>query len=165
MQINTEFLSVFAQKEINRFKMKTGVFLFLVKDNNILLLRRYKTGIDDGNYVVPMGGVDANETLVSAIVREAYEEANIIIKPEDLSMCHLMHRLHPMPQNLSFQQIDVFFYAQNYTGTIENKEPHKCDELKFYPLDNLPENIAPFILYAIKAMQKQQIFSEFGWTK
>lgn len=163
MQLAEQLLSTFRQKEATRFKVKLGVFLFLVQDDSILLLRRYKTGIDDGSYVVPMGSVDQGETLTTALVREAQEEANIIIKPEWLHVCHVMYRYHHMPHNLSFEQMDIFFYTQTYQGAIENNEPHKCDELKFYPLNNLPTNTVPFIRCAIENMGKGQIFSEFGW--
>lgn len=163
MQLTNNFLSVFAHKETQRFKLKVGVFLFLVQNNNILLLRRYKTGIDDGNYVVPMGGINGNETLTAAIMREAYEETNIIVHPEDLNVCHIMHRFHPMPDNLSFEQIDIFFYAEKYSGIIKNREPHKCDELRFYPINDLPKNTVPFVRAAIETITIKQLFSEFGW--
>lgn len=163
MQTTEAFLSVFAQKEAKRFKLKVGVFLFLVQDGQILLLRRHKTGIDDGCYVVPMGGIEGKETVTSALIREAAEEANIILQPQDVKMCHLMHRFHPMPQGLSFEQIDIYFKAERYQGVIQNMEPHKCDELRFYPLDNLPAKTAPFIQQAIRGMVEGQSFSEFGW--
>lgn len=163
MQTTNTFLSVFAQKELKRFKLKVGVFLFLVQDRQILLLRRHKTGIDDGRYVVPMGAIEGGETVTSAIIREAAEEANVILKPENLHMCHLMHRFHPMPQELSFEQMDVFFRAETYEGIIQNLEPHKCDELNFYPLNNIPEKTAPFIRHAINCMESGEQFSEFGW--
>jgi 8-oxo-dGTP diphosphatase len=149
MQHTEASLATFAQKESQRFRLKTGVLLFLVQNNHILLSRRYKTGIDDGNYVVPMGGIEGGEPLTSAIVREAQEEANIILEPTDLRVCHVMHRYHPMPKDLSFEQIDVYFYATTYAGIIKNNEPHKCDDLAFFPLNNLPKNIAPFIQSAL----------------
>lgn len=163
MQATEQFLSTFIQKEKQRFKVKIGVFLFLMDHDNILLLRRYKTGIDDGKYVVPMGSVDKNETLTTAIIRETQEEANIIISPELLQVRHVMYRYHSMPHDLSFEQMDVFFYTQTYQGIIKNNEPHKCDELKFYPVSNLPINTVPFIKSAIENMRKGQFFSEFGW--
>lgn len=159
------FLSIFAQKELKRFKLKVGVFLFLIQNQQILLLRRHKTGIDDGRYVVPMGAIEGNETVTSAIIREAAEEANIILRPQNLRVCHLMHRFHPMPEGLSFEQIDIYFQTETYEGTIKNLEPHKCDELKFYSLNNIPEKTAPFIRYAIDCMIKGQFFSEFGWVE
>jgi 8-oxo-dGTP diphosphatase len=162
-KIKNSSLAIFAQKEALRFKLKVGVFLFLVQNDQILLLKRHNTGIDDDHYVVPMGGIDGNETLTAALVREAYEEANILLNQEKINLCHIMHRLHFMPENLSFEQIDIFFLAHEYNGTIENKEPHKCSELKFYPIDNLPENTVPFIQYALERTLKKEFYSEFGW--
>lgn len=157
------FLSIFAEKEKKRFKLKVGVFLFLIENDQILLLRRHKTGIDDGFYVVPMGAIEGDEIVTSAVIREAVEEANILLKPENLEMCHVMHRFHSMPQGLSFEQIDIFFRAEKYVGNVQNLEPHKCDELSFYPLENLPIKTAPFIRYAIDCMLSGKLLSEFGW--
>lgn len=163
MQTAGDFFSVFAQKESKLFKLKTGVFLFLVQNDHILLSRRFKTGIDDGMYVVPMGGLNGQETATAAIMREAEEETAVILKPENLQVCHVMHRYHPMPQGLSFEQIDIFYLATEYEGTIQNLEQHKCDELKFYPIRQLPKNTAPFIQYAVECYLNGQFFSEFGW--
>lgn len=164
MTTSQSFLSLFAQKEKQRFKLKAGVLLFLIQEENILLLRRYQTGIDDGLFVVPMGGHDGNEPLTMSLVREAQEETNIKIRPDDLEVCHVMHRRHPMPDGLTFEQIDVFFKAHTYEGIIQNMEPHKCDQLKFFPLNDLPQNTAPFIRHAIQCMSNKKFYSEFGWN-
>lgn len=153
----------FARKEAHRFRLKVGVFLLLIEHNNILLLRRYQTGIDDGCYVVPMGSIDGDERVSEALIREVREEANIILKPQDMRVCHVMHRLHTMPDGYSFEQIDVFFKASAYEGIIKNLEPHKCDELQFFPLDNLPEKTVPAIRHAISCSVEGRFFSEFGW--
>ncbi len=163
MNEENTFLSLFAKKESKRFKLKVGIFLFLIQNHKILLLRRHNTGIDDGLYVVPMGAIEGLETVTSAVIREAAEESNIRLKPENLEMCHVMHRFHPMPQGLSFEQIDIFFRTEIYEGNIQNLEPHKCDELCFYPLDNLPAKTASFIQHAISCMLSGKLLSEFGW--
>ncbi len=41
-------------------------------------------------------------------------------------------------------------------------EPDKCDDLQFFPLDNLPDMIEPF-RGAIDCIQKGITYSEFGW--
>jgi 8-oxo-dGTP pyrophosphatase MutT (NUDIX family) len=157
------FTTSYALKDSQRFKLKAGVFLFLIQNGQILLLRRYQTGIDDGLYVVPMGAHDGKEPLTSSLIREAKEEANVILKPEDITVCHTMHRLHTMPDGFSFEQIDLFFKAEVYEGIIENMEPHKCDDLRFFPIDNLPNNIVPFIHQAIRCLESNVCYSEFGW--
>lgn len=160
---NQNFLETFVAKEAQRFKMKVGVFLFLMRQDEILLLRRYRTGIEDGMYVVPMGGHDGKEPLTHAVIREAEEEAGVSMRAKDLSVCHVMHRYHKMPQGLSFEQMDIFFKAEKYDGVITNREPDRCDELKFFSLHALPMNTSAFIKRAIMAMQNGQVYSEFGW--
>ena len=48
-----------------------------------LLLRRYNTGWRDGEYTLPPGHVDGNETIRSELRREAMEEIGISIKLSD----------------------------------------------------------------------------------
>jgi 8-oxo-dGTP diphosphatase len=153
----------FLEKEARRFKVKVGVFLFLIENENVLLLRRHNTGIADGCYVVPMGGLLDGETVTQAVTREAKEEAGILLKAADAQVCHVMHRFHRMPEGYTFPQIDVYFRAEQWEGCINNCEPHKCDELKFYSLRALPEKTEPFISHAAMCMQKGVFFSEFGW--
>lgn len=155
---------LFLEKEAKKFKVKVGVFLFLIQDNNILLLRRYNTGIADGCYVVPMGGLLEDETVTQAVIREAREETAVILKPEKIHVCHVMHRFHRMPEGYSFPQIDVYFQTKQWEGTITNCEPHKCDELKFFPLESPPEKTEPFILHALKCAKNGVFYSEFGWS-
>jgi 8-oxo-dGTP diphosphatase len=157
------FLSVFQQKEAVRFKLKVGLFLLLIQNNQILLLRRYRTGIEDGMYVVPMGGHDGKIPVTDTLIREAEEEAGIRLKPEDVTFCHVMHRLQHMLNELSFEQIDLYFKAESYEGIIENRESDKCDDLQFYPLDALPDTMSPCVLQAIQCTQNKQFFSTFGW--
>ena len=156
-------LSLFQHKDSKRFRIKVGVFLFLFEHDSVLLLRRFKTGIADGLYVVPMGGLGEKETVTKAIIREAKEEADITLQPENLRVSHVMHRLHHMPDGTNFEQIDMFFTTRTYKGVIQNREPHKCDELKFYPLNKLPKTTEGFIVQALNCIERGVYFSEFGW--
>ena len=154
----------FLEKEARRFKVKVGVLLFLTQNDEVLLLRRFQTGIDDGMYVVPMGGLKPDETVSQAMIREAEEETGVLLNPSQLEVCHVMHRLHQMPDGYAFTQIDVFFRADQWEGTIVNNEPDKCDELKFFPIKALPEATVPCIAHAIQCIQNNAFFSEFGWS-
>ena len=58
-----------------RYTMPVAVHLFLIKDGRILLLRRFNTGYEDGNFTVVAGHVDGNESYIDAMLREAKEEA------------------------------------------------------------------------------------------
>ena len=130
----------------------------------MLLLRRFQTGIEDALYVVPIRGIDGNRATHLSCDPRTKEEINIDLKPEDVSVCHVMHRFHSMPKRLSFEQIDVFFRVKHYEGVITNNEPDRCDELTFFPLNNLPQATAPFIRHALHCIQKGESFSEFGFV-
>lgn len=142
---------------MSRFKMRVAVHLISKNNNKVLLLRRYNTGYEDGNYSVVAGHVDGNETIISAMKREAKEEACIDIDEKDLKIVQVMHR------KAEDESIDYFLYCEKYTGNIIIGEPNKCDELKFYEIDKLPKNTIPYIKQAIENHKNGVEFSTFGF--
>ncbi|GHO66341.1 hypothetical protein KSC_052330 [Ktedonobacter sp. SOSP1-52] len=137
--------------------LPVAVHLFLVQEQSILLLRRYNTGYEDGNYSVIAGHLDGGEEVKQAMIREAYEEANIEISPADLQVVGIMHR------RAEDERIDFFLAAQRWHGELRNNEPHKCDELAWYPLTSLPENIIPYVRQALENYRAGRWFDSFGW--
>ncbi|MBI2707780.1 MAG: NUDIX domain-containing protein [Proteobacteria bacterium] len=155
----------FHAAESKRFKVKIGVFLVLLKDDSLLCLRRHQTGIEDGLYVVPMGGLQEGETPLQAVVREALEEVNLIIKDKDLILRHVMYRKHTQPDGYFFYQQDLFFVTDQFTGILRNLEPHKADDVRFFTLKDLPKTLSPFIGQAIKCILADVPYSEFGFSE
>lgn len=143
---------------MERFKLVVAVHLILIENGKILLLRRYNTGYEDGNYSVVAGHIDGNENVIQAMQREALEEAGIQIEENDLQIAHVMHRKTPERES-----IDYFLTCQNYAGQIQIMEKNKCDELKFYDLEHLPENVIPYVRKAIEYYQTGVSFSIYGW--
>lgn len=140
-----------------RHKVIPASYLVLIKDNKILLQRRFNTGYEDGKYSVVAGHVDKGETFTEAIIREVKEEAGIILEAEDLSVVHVMNR------NIQDdERIDIFFIAEKWTGNIENKEPNKCDDLSWFDLDDMPDNVIPYIKKAINCIKNKVVYSEFN---
>ncbi|MBS9775309.1 NUDIX domain-containing protein [Candidatus Gracilibacteria bacterium] len=138
-------------------------YLFLKKDEKIFLLRRFNTGFMDGFYTTIAGHVDAGETFSQAVVREAEEEAGIIVKQDDVKMVHTMHR---KKQSETFnERVDIFFTVENWEGELRNTEPHKCDDMQWFDANNLPENMVPYVQHAIECIEKNMPYSEFGWEK
>lgn len=134
-----------------------AVHLFFIQDDKILLLRRFNTGYEDGNYSVVAGHVDAGETVTQAAVREAHEEAGVRIQPGALQVIHVMNRK-------SFdERIDFFVRVTAWEGEIRNMEPEKCDDLSWFALASLPTNLIPYVRAAIQNYQQGSFYSELGW--
>lgn len=143
-----------------RFTYIGSAYLFLIKDDKILLQRRFQTGFEDGNYGVPAGHLDGGETAREGCAREIKEEIGIDIKPEDLAVVHVMHR-----SATNDERVDFFMTTSKYEGEITNCEPHKCDDLSWFPLDALPDNIVDYVATAIAYHQRGIQYSEYGWDK
>ena len=107
------------------FLAPIAVHLLLVREGRVLLLRRYNTGYEDGNYSVVAGHVEGGEELKTAMVREAREEAGIGILPSDLEVVGAMH------VKTDKEYISFFFKASVWSGDVTNMEPDKCDELRW----------------------------------
>ncbi len=112
----------------------------------------------DGFYGVPAGHLDGWETARQGCAREIKEEIGIDIKPNDLEVVHVMHRKAEKDE-----RIDFFMTAKTYSGQIINLEPHKCDDLSWFDLDALPENIIDYVKIAIQNYKNGITYSEFGY--
>lgn len=142
-----------------RFKLIPSVYILLIKDNKILLLRRFQTGFEDGKYGLVAGHADGGETMREAMIREAREESGIELIKDDLDLVLTMHRIG------KDERVDFFFTTKKWKGEIKNMEPNKCDDLSWFPLNQLPENTIPYIKIAIDCYLKGINYSEFGWKK
>lgn len=145
-------------KKREQFKVYVAAYLALIQNDRILLLRRFNTGYQDGKYSLVAGHLDGGETVEECIIREAKEEANIDLSREDLQVKHIMHR------NASDREyMDVYLTATGWNGELKNMEPHKCDDLSWFPLTALPENLIDEVRFALEKMQQGVFFSEVGW--
>ena len=140
-----------------RFKIVPTSHLILIKDNKILLTRRFNTGWQDGNYSVVAGHLDGNETFLQAMVREAEEEANINLEEKHLNVVHVMHR------KSDDERIDFFIQARNWKGIPKIMEPNKCNDMKWFDINDLPNNTIQYIRQAIENIQRRVFYNESGW--
>ncbi len=131
--------------------------LFLLRGDAVLLARRCNTGYEDGNYSVVAGHLDGGEEVIAAAIREAREEASITIAPADVRVVGVMHR------KSDDERVDFFCTATRWSGAIENAEPHKCDALAWFSLDDLPDNMVPYVRRALETYRCGQWFESFGW--
>jgi hypothetical protein len=58
------------------------------------------------------------------------------------------------------ERLDFFFTAKKWRGKPKIMEPNKCNDLRWFDLNNLPENIIPYIKQAINCILNNIIYSE-----
>jgi 8-oxo-dGTP diphosphatase len=138
-------------------KFPVTVHMFFLRQNKLLLIRRYQTGYMDGHYSVPAGHLDGNEPVRRAAVREANEEIGVQIDPGDIDFAGVFHRSE------GDERVDFFVQVRVWKGEPFNAEPEKCDELCWTDINDLPENTIPYIRRAIENYQTGVLFEEFGW--
>lgn len=143
----------------SKLKSYVCVYLILRKENKILLSLRQNTKFEDGKWSLIAGHVEENENATNAMIREALEEANIEILPENLKVVYTMDRITPKRQN-----IDIFFNCSGYLGELSNNEPHKCGGLSFFDINNIPNNTVNYVKKAISDIENGIIYSEFGYN-
>ncbi len=141
-----------------RFKLSLSVFLLLIEENNVLLIKRSNTGWMDGFYSVPAGALDGQENLVQAVIREAKEEVNVTVAKKDIRLAHTMHNI-----THGEEWIGAFFVAEKWKGTPMVNEPEKHGEIRWTSLDKLPKNIIPYVKQACKSYKENKPYSEYGW--
>src|SRR5687767_753985 len=140
-----------------RARFPVTVHLLFFRENQILLLRRFNTGFRDGEYSVPAGHLDGNETVMAAAAREAVEETGVRIEAGEIAFSSVMHR------NEGDERVDFFVHVRSWQGEPVNAETDKCDELSWTDINDLPSNTIPYVRRAIHNHLNHVKFDEFGW--
>lgn len=126
-----------------RFSVVPAVYLLLRRGDEVLLQLRAGTGYFDGHWACGAAGhVDAGETVVAAVLREAAEELGVAVREEDLELVTLMQRTDGTDRPIE-QRFDVFFQTRRWRGEPRAIEPDKAAEIAWFPLAGLPDAVVP----------------------
>ncbi len=141
----------------DRYRLIPEVYLILERDDHVLLLRRFQTGYEDGNYGLVAGHLEAGESAIAGIIREAREEAGLALRQDDLELVHVVHR------SARDGCMGLFFRCRRWAGEPVNAEPHKCDDLSWFGYDELPSNTIAYIRHALILARDGTAYSDEGW--
>ena len=83
------------------------------------------------------GKARCGESIEQTMQRELKEEIGVDVELEDMKVVNLFTT--QSSESILFYQIGLLI--SKYSGEIKNMEPEKCGELKFFDLNNLPENL------------------------
>lgn len=131
--------------------------ILLRRDDRVLMGERRNSAFGAGEYHVPAGHLENDETIVDGIIREASEETGIRLRPEDIELLYVLHFRG------TSDRLSLFFTADRWSGEIENREPDKCAGWEWIPITNLPANTVPYARHAISDVLAGKRLGLFGW--
>ena len=131
--------------------------LGLLHNGCALMGERRNTQFGAGQYHVPAGHLEINETIIDGIIREASEETGIQLTPEDIDPTYAM------PFRGKSDRLSLFLTAEHWSGEIENREPDKCAGWEWIPTGALPANTFPYAKRAITDLLAGKRLGPFGW--
>jgi len=123
-------------EEYLQMKRKDYVLIFAMdKEENILLERQYRRGIDDFNYELPAGNIERDETPETTAIREMKEETGYDIVVEKVSL------IYPQPAYIEQLAYIVIAKIKGEQGEI-TREFDEYIEMQFVKLGALKAMIA-----------------------
>ena len=114
-------------------------------EREVLLHLRSGTGYMDDHWALLAGHVDTGESAHAAAVREAGEEAGVVVDEADLVALTALHRLERGGPQVE-QRADFFFATSRWSGEPHVVEPDKCADMRWVrllDLDGLPGPVVP----------------------
>lgn len=138
-----------------------GVHLHLQDEHGrILLGLRHPDSAYAGNTWHFLAGHCEREAAISCLVREAKEEAGLIIEPDDVELVHVVHLIDSPGAR---PRIGLVFRARSWSGTPEILEPDRCVEWRWWRPQDLPAEVVPYTRLAIDGILAGRLYSEMGW--
>lgn len=100
----------------------------------LLLCRLCPREIDKGKWTLPGGGVCFGEDLVSATVREVFEETGLVVKVTGLADAHSDHFVHPDRQ---LHAVRIVYWAEVVEGELRNEVDGSTDQCCYFDLKEI----------------------------
>ena len=107
------------------------------------------------------GHVENMESMKMAMQREAKEELCIDIDIDDLEFVSLIHKIN----GVDTIYYNGYFKATKWKGEPKVGEPNKNEEIKWFDIYHLPDNLVDDRKEAINNYIQKIPYSEFGWDE
>ena len=111
-----------------------GAIIFDAEDKVFLAKRGSLARNERNRWEFPGGGVEFGETIVHALKREIAEEYGFEIEVQEL--LGVVDHIIPVEGQ---HWVSPMFICRVKSGTPHICEPHKCEEIGWFAIDEIPE--------------------------
>lgn len=113
-------------------KINVGVVIIIKNDKGEILFCQRKDQFGFGEWELPGGHLEFQETFEGCVERECMEELGIKVKAS---------KLISVAPNMKYGKhyIIFTFLTDSFEGEIENKEPDEHSEIGWFKINKLPE--------------------------
>ena len=122
--------------------------ILLNERREVLLILRKNSPTFNDLWSGPGGKIEGNESPEQTAEREFKEEVGLIVKVNK-SLGRYIDR-----DEGKVRGFYKGFLVDLISGSLMIKEPEKLQEARYFPLNELPENLAPFTREYIKALRR-----------
>lgn len=133
------------------------VYLLLRRGSEVLLGKRIGARYGSGEYMTPAGKMEPGESMIDCLIRESREEVGIVVSPEAVRLCHVLH-FHE-----GSDRIGLFFEVWQWSGEVVNAEPEKCEGWEWFPVDALPCGLMDYVREPMRLALSGEPQSLWGW--
>lgn len=148
----------------DRFVVVPASYVYLLRESalgtDVLLQLRRGTSYMDGHWAAAAAGhVERGETAYDAAHREALEELGVT----DLALDFAFTMQRTQFADAIDERVDFFFTARSWTGVPRIMEPHKCGELRWCLLVDLPDPVVPHEAFALSQLGTDHRYVSHGF--
>jgi ADP-ribose pyrophosphatase YjhB (NUDIX family) len=128
-----------------------GASVIVENENGEILLQLRK---DNKCWGYPGGSVDINEVVEEAAKRELLEETGLIANTLELFGVFSGKELYYIyPHGDEISNVDIVYICKSYSGEVKADMVESVD-VKFFDINELPDNISPPCVPALKKYQE-----------
>ncbi|GKQ33877.1 NUDIX domain-containing protein [Streptomyces sp. A012304] len=137
-----------------------GVHLHLERDGKVLLGLRHPESPFAPSQHHFLAGHCEQESAVACLIREAREEAGLVIEAADVE---LVHTVHVVDAPGAPPRLQLVFRARRWAGEPRVLEPDACLGWGWWPLDALPDPMVGYARAALDGIREGRPYTELGW--
>lgn len=119
--------------------LQVGASVIVIDAQSRILLQKRR---DNHRWGYAGGSVELDEVVEEAAKRELFEETGLVAEKLELFGVFSgedMHYVYPNGDEVS--NVDIVYLCRKFHGTLRCQEA-EVEELRFYPVDEMPENIS-----------------------